>query len=75
MSPGTNFRDAGWSANSYLENAAVMTWALFANVNGALNLRITALDQYTRDTVSEQMRKYIANDITVSELSLQVSKS
>ena len=38
--PGENFLSAGWSEDSYQEHAAVMRWALSADSNGALNLRI-----------------------------------
>lgn len=72
--PGTNFKDAGWSDNAYGEHAAVMIWALSAESNGALNLRIPALAKYTRDTVGELMGKYIEGNITVDELSTLVTE-
>jgi len=71
--PGDNFLSGGWSEDSYQEHAAVMKWALSTESNGALNLRIPALAKYTRDTVGELMGKYIANNITLDQLSTQVS--
>jgi len=71
--PGDNFLAGGWSQDSYEEHAAVMRWALSTESNGALNLRIPALAQYTRDTVGELMGKYISNDVTLEQMSSQVT--
>lgn len=74
LEPGDNFLSAGWSQDAYSEHLSVMKYALSAESNGALNLRIPALAKYTRDTVGTLMAKYIDGEITVLQLSEQVSK-
>lgn len=64
----STFVGAGWSKTAYQEHRSVMEWALAANSNGALNLRIPGLVRYTRDVVGEQMKKYIADDIGLDGL-------
>lgn len=50
-----------------------MNWALSADSNGAFNLRIPGLAKYTRDVVGERMGKYITDDLSLEELSVEVA--
>lgn len=72
--PGDNFIDAGWSYEAYSEYAFVMQWALSTEVNGAMNLRLPGLVEYTRDAVGEHMSSYIQDKLTLSELAQNVEK-
>jgi len=51
-----------------------MQYALSAKSNGALNLRIPALDEYTHFALGKYMGDYISENITVDQLSNMVSE-
>lgn len=72
--PGDNFREAGWSEDSYQEHAAVMQWALSKEVNGAFNLRLPSTARYTRDVVGSHMLEYISGEIQIEELLVKVEQ-
>lgn len=66
--PGNNFLDAGWSQQAYEEHAAMMQWALSAESNGALNLCIPGIQEYTHETVGKYMSQYITGSIASTDL-------
>lgn len=74
LTPGDNFREAGWSEDSYQEHNAVMQWALSKAANGAFNLRLPAAVRYTSDIAGVLSRQYFDGLITIDELLMQVKE-
>lgn len=70
--PGDNFLAGGWSQQAYAEHANVMLWALSDESNGALNLRIPGLQDYTHKTVGKYMSQYIRGQLSLQDLSTNV---
>jgi len=68
-----NFLEAGWSTAAYEEHAAVMTYALSNEVNGAFNLRLPGSSKYTRDALGERMQKFIQGSLSLDELVEEIS--
>jgi len=68
LSSRDQFLRAGWSERSYEEHTKVMHWALSKESNGALNLRIPGLAEYTRDVVGGAMMLFIEGEISSTQL-------
>ena len=72
LTPGDNFREAGWSTNAYEEHVAIQTWGLSSEVNGAFNLRLPGVAKYTRDVMGDQMLKLIRGETDIDSMMEEV---
>lgn len=63
-----NFRDGGWSEQSFREHKSVMEWALGNDVNSALTLRLPGVLAYTRDVMLDGFQQYMEGTIDMEEL-------
>eukprot|EP00930_Biecheleria_cincta_P068366 TRINITY_DN5574_c0_g1_i4.p1 TRINITY_DN5574_c0_g1~~TRINITY_DN5574_c0_g1_i4.p1 ORF type:complete len:1004 (+),score=184.27 TRINITY_DN5574_c0_g1_i4:103-3114(+) len=72
---GTNFIvKSTWSPDTYAEHRSVMISSLSAKCNGALNLRIPGIKEYTHEALGGYMLLYIRNEISEDQLVQQVSQ-
>lgn len=74
LTPGDNFRQAGWSEDSYQEHTSVMQWALSKEANGAFNLRLPSAVRYTSDVAGVLTRQFFDGTLTIDELLVQVDE-
>jgi serine/threonine protein kinase/ABC-type glycerol-3-phosphate transport system substrate-binding protein len=63
-----NFRNGGWSEQSFREHKVVMDWALGNDVNSALTLRLPGVLTYSRDVMLELFQQYMAGEIEMDEV-------
>ncbi|CAJ1381343.1 unnamed protein product [Effrenium voratum] len=70
---GAYFRQAGWSQVAYNEHRNIMQWAMAAESNVALSLRLKSTKSYTYLTLAMEMRNFIAGEIDETELIRRVA--
>jgi hypothetical protein len=63
-----NFKEGGWSEDSFNEHQKVMLWALGNDVNSAFNVRLPGMLTYTNEVVGGEIQKYIQGKITMEEM-------
>ena len=63
-----NFKQGGWSYDTWNEHQKVMHWALGSEVNSALTLRLPGVLMYTRGVMLPKFQEYMAGKIKMDEL-------
>ncbi|CAK0892578.1 unnamed protein product [Prorocentrum cordatum] len=72
---GTNFvEDSTWPRDAYDEHRSAMHKSLDGDANGALNLRIPGIKEYSYDVMGAAMKEYWAGTMSIDELVVQVTE-
>ncbi|CAK0853335.1 unnamed protein product [Prorocentrum cordatum] len=72
---GKNFvEDSTWPRDAYDEHRSVMHKSLDGSANGALNLRIPGIKEYSYDVMGTALREYWAGTKSAEELVVQVTE-
>ncbi|MGK3739782.1 MAG: hypothetical protein ACI8RD_004615 [Bacillariaceae sp.] len=67
-----NFKNGGWSYDSWNEHQKMMHWALGNDVNSALTLRLPGVLTYTRDVVLGLFQEYMDGLISMEDMKASV---